>query len=352
MKVGIITFSNASNIGAVLQAFSLQSFIMHEYQYEVVLINYTYTSSNVSIDYKKSTILQYCEKIRRLRKILYNRVNNRLFDEFRHKYLFLGKEQFANYIPENAENCDVYITGSDQVWNTDLNGKRGAFYLDFVNGRKKIAYSASVGRDLTETDKEFILQNLHRFDKISVRENSLSEFLGNSLINNTVTVDPVFLQSDFFWRNIERRINGPKPYIFCYVMENSLIIQEKAKEISKKLSAKIIWVNGGGFTSSFPGKRCHFVGPREFLYLIDNSLAVVTNSFHGAAFSVIFKKPLYIVAHSKRNERLVQLALLLNQKNKIIYNLEDVAAEIYPKNSHPLFDLIDVSKQYLNNCLM
>lgn len=347
--VGILTFSKANNLGAVLQAYALQKFLQNN--------NIDASHIDFSFKRKQTANLQKPQSFLGRMKASFDivsRYNNRKtrinFADFRTKYINFFPEKQIDAIRFNDDPFDIYIVGSDQVWNTDLNGANSSFYLDFTK-HKKLAYSASVGRSLTRLDKSLLLKYADGFDAISAREQDLCDYLCDSDIKSIVTVDPVFLLSKNQWESIERRVRVPKKYIFVYTMQGSPVMKESLAVLSKKLKAKIVWYNGGGEAiTDLPGKCMKTLSPNEFLYLVNHSQAVVTNSFHGASFASLFQKPLLIVSHTTRNERLVTLCRHISDSDKILYSSEDIVdidhKIIYPDENH-IMNLIDESKAFL-----
>lgn len=356
MKIDILTFSNATNFGAVLQSFALQYYLT-TLGHDVKHIDFTYKikqNTNMNFSYNSQ---ENC--IERLKTRINDKIKREKFKEFRKSYLRSSKTQYRNSIPLNVDDCDAYIVGSDQVWNADLNGERSEFYLNFVTKGKKVAYAASVGRDITEKDENLIMEHCDNLDFVSVREDSLNKFLiDRCKIDSIVTVDPVFLIDRERWSIIEKKAHTPSKYILCYLMEDSIGIREAALFLSKKLGGTIIWINGGGNkinrNATFPGKEIKRIGPQQFLYLIDHSLGVVTNSFHGAAFSLIFKKQLCVVDHSSRNERLVQLLEYAGAVEKRISfdeKTNDMDSKIIDGVNSNLEETIKNSKKFLQRAL-
>lgn len=356
MKIDILTFSSASNFGAVLQAFALQHYL-NLLGHKVKHIHFTYKTKTKGTS--NTTAKIHGVKIAEISKRLNDKIRRSRFTKFRHKYISYSKIYCQDNIPINIDACDAYIVGSDQVWNTELNGTNSAFYLDFVTKGKKIAYAASVGRSITVEDKNMIMEYCNGFDSISVRENTLKDFLVQECrIDSYVTVDPVFLIEKKQWRKIEKKVVTPSRYILCYLMENSLGIREATEYLAKKMDAEVIWINGGSVKiddkNSFPGKELKRMGPQQFVYLVDHSTAVVTNSFHGAAFSMIFEKKLCLVEHSKRNERLIQLLEYIGAKTKIVpFNghIEDIGHSIIEAANVKFEENIKYSKDFLQRSL-
>lgn len=356
MKIDILTFSNVSNFGAVLQAFALQHYL-NSLGHEVKHIDFTYKAKqknihNVEIKAKENQI-----------KIIYTRLNDKIrrnrFATFCNRYLSYSSTHCKECIPANIDNCDMYIVGSDQVWNTDLNGGNSGFYLDFVTKGKKVAYAASVGRNITDEDKSMLMKYCSAFDTISVRENSLKEYLMHELqIASSVVIDPVFLIDRKEWRIIEKKVITPTKYILCYLMEDTLGIREASVCLAEELGAKILWINGGSVKindkTPFPGKEIKRMGPQQFMYLIDHSVAVVTNSFHGAAFSLIFGKKLCLIEHSKRNERLIQLLDYIKAKEKMVscdQHIRDINFAVIEESNEKFENIIQSSKEFLQKSL-
>lgn len=356
MKIDILTFSNASNFGAVLQAFALQHYLKL-LGHEVKHIDFTYTvkqkKSNVTTRENESFFVNFSTRLN-------GKIKRNRFAKFRSKYISFSEVHCTDLIPVNIDDCEAYIIGSDQIWNTDLNGENTAFYLDFVTKGKKIAYAASVGRNMTDNDRKYIMQYCSRLDSISVRENSLRNFFVHEFrLDVSVTIDPVFLLDKRKWRIIEKKAVTPSKYILCYLMEDSLGIRDAAVCLSKKMGAKIIWINGGSVKINeqkpFPGREIKRVGPQQFVYLIDHSVAVVTNSFHGAAFSLIFEKKLCLVEHSKRNERLTQLLEYIESRDKMILcncPIQDITSAVIEESISKFKNIISSSEDFLQRSLL
>ncbi len=348
MKIGILTFSCADNIGALLQAYALQHFLSDKGA-EVRHLHLKYKAkgkSTAAAEPRRSTLLS---KLSGFKTRYINRIKRQKFEAFRSKYIEFDPEYYTESIPKN-DNYDAYIAGSDQIWNTDLNGNNSAFYLDFTD-KPKYTYSASVGRVLTAQDKVMIDKYASSFTCISAREQDLCDHVTESTgVACPLTADPVFLLDKKEWEQVEARVTCPKKYVFSYVMEDTPHLRAALNRVSEKYGAGIVWVRGGGTVGAdFPGKKIEAVSPEEFLYLIDHSCAVVTNSFHGAAFASIFAKDLYIVSHSTRNARLEQLANNISSSSRIIYPDRDPGEEslLVCDGESRIYGLIEASKQYL-----
>lgn len=344
MKAGILTFSNANNIGALLQAYALQEYVK-SLGVDVKHINFKFTVLNKKkylVDVKKS-------RINKFRSRIIGKKKRRVLKRFRDNYLDFDKQLYIDKI-DSSNEYNFIIAGSDQIWNTDLNGHNETFYLNFLaNGR--YTYAASVGRVLTEEDKILIENNIKNFTKISVREKELKQYLEEKNVESELVLDPVFLLDKNQWKNIQKKISIPKKFVFVYIMESNDTIKNVALFAANKYANNtIVWHQGGGEVFDFPGKKVDIVSPNQFLYLINHCACVVTNSFHGAAFSTIFNKPMFLVSHKSRNSRLEQLAENFGCCDKII-RLEDIVFDnkIINNYEHKILAMKENSKKYIED---
>lgn len=296
MKIRMITFHTPKNYGALLQAFSLMKY-MEEFSNDVKIIDYD--TENLRKMYPilpkpqnlKSLIRTflmlpyYLKKIKKYEK----------FNEFVKKSLNLTQkfDSINKLSKYNWEKC-LFITGSDQVFNPNrILEERQVFYLNFVpKTSKKISYAASFGKNEIPSDKrEEISRYLKSFDAISVRE-EYGVNLVKGLLDREVThvLDPVFLNDDNFWR---KNSFPYKKHLKNYLLYYRLLSDKKSDEFARNL-AKEKGLNFIVLTDNFFRGRADFVlrdvGPKEFLDLMAKADFVVTNAFHGVAFSIILKK--------------------------------------------------------------
>lgn len=357
MRIGILTFVNASNYGAVLQAYASQKFL-NDMGYNAELINYTPLPKNSNhtapgIFYKiKNKILL----IKHPFKLINSKKKNNKFNKFKNMYLKISPNKYAGEISELKEPYDIIIAGSDQIWNTDLSFASETFFLNFKTSAKKTGYAISVGREkYSELDCRMIHENIGNFEKLSVRENSLKEYLQkHENVESQVVCDPVFLLDKKVWDNISLT---PKKsnYILVYAMEYNETLVKIINKLKNLTQKEVFFLYGGGNLkkeNKIPGKRINGIGPEEFIGWIKNADIVLTNSFHGAAFSIIFKRKLFILEHASRNERLTQLADICGYKNRMIkINSNDFEPEKYMIDSNTAYKnlntFIKQSKDYM-----
>lgn len=355
MKTGILTFVNAMNFGAVLQAYATQRFLNNNDK-NASLIDYTPTpkSANASSPQKRSRISNRLSQILHPIKTINSLVRKNRFLKYRSSYLKLSPTKYVGEIEKIKEDYDVIIAGSDQIWNTDLSGESKSFFLDFETTAKKAGYAVSVGKkDFSLKEKEMMHKYAKTFDKLSVREKSLEDYLKNNEgVECSCVCDPVFLLNKNEWNELAIEPSC-KDYIFVYAMEINKKLIDTVNEIKKQTKKKVYYIYAGGNKSAdkINGTQIKNAGPREFLGLIKNSDILITNSFHGVAFRLIFGGRLIAVEHSKRNERLLQILSLCDAENKIVSLNENNNLQNYiisaDNDFEKLNSLIYQSKKYL-----
>ena len=309
-KIGILTFHNAENYGAVLQAYALKTYIQKNIEHSTVDI-IDYKSPLIELSYKYVKPLSYF-KTKRLRKLisfllqfyyLPKKVKiKRVFTNFRKEWLNAVNNKFAEY--------NFVIYGSDQIWNPILTDNDLVYFGKNYNG-EKISYAASDGGELDLT--EDVINNLQQFYKISCREKSLSDKLLKQLNNVSTVCDPVFLLSKDDW--IEKF--ATKPSIDNYVLIYKIAAIKFAKKFNKKV-VQIVYSKSIKKLFCFNQKFVSAITPNEFVGYFAYADFVFTTSFHGTAFSIILEKDFYTLTFNKRSERITDLLKEVGLENRFI----------------------------------
>lgn len=354
MKVGILTFHNVVNYGAVLQAYALQKFL-EDKGYEVEVIDYQnnyfkkfYSPFYITKPYLRKTLYMlyaFGQKSKRLK----------IFAEFRNKFLKQSSEQ---YTPANIKDIDdkydCIIVGSDQVWNLVLSDGDENYFLPFVNRARKVSYAASIGlKEIPEKYKEIFGKLVNSFDIISVREKSAAELLKDYTNKNiSVNNDPVLLLTKEKWGklDIEKNKVCAGDYIVVYKInrDDSYLY---ADELAKKTGLPVIVIKPDK-TCKINCKKVKCASPDQFVSLFYNAKYVVTDSFHGTVFSIIFEKQfLYVPDTSKdnRNIRILDLLDKVGLKNRIYSGRVSAIEEII--NYDNVRDLLEKERQVSANYL-
>ena len=285
-KIGIITFHNSINYGAVMQTYGLQEYLKKS-GYEVEVIDYMNKKIEKELNsYTSIKINSPKSLVRRVVKNIYRKRKAKVFQKFNLKNLNLSNERNIHIknINQLRDRYDVMITGSDQVWNLNLTGNDKTYFLDFAKDTTiKIGYAVSVG-DVSKISLDNVLSEIKKFSAISIREKTFLEYAkSNYNISATLCADPTILAGkEYFDRISSKKLVNVK-YIFCFLMENKPEINQVAKQLSKEYGYKII--DNKSSVDFF--MHCK---PEDFLSCIKNAEYVLTDSFHGTVFSVLFQK--------------------------------------------------------------
>ena len=323
-RIATITFHSSHNYGSCLQAYALQEFVKKIYAEKCI-----YNIINLRT-YKQKEMYNNYSSIRRVLKSLllfpYLKqlsLKQRKFEDFINNKLQITREYYSlDDIKNDKLNYDVFIAGSDQLWNINAYDFDWSYYLEFVKDSKKISYAASFGDKpikWNEEDKNRIKNDLLSFDSISVREkgsfNNVKELTN---IEPNINVDPTMLLSVEEWNNIilNDRIVKDK-YIFLYSLKKDKKTIMMAKDIGKKMNLPIVISKSPNQFELFGTKKVLDVGPIEFLNLIKNSELVISSSFHGNVFSIIFNKPFFAI-NGDTDFRISTLLDKMNLSNRAI----------------------------------
>lgn len=361
-KTAILTFHNACNYGAFLQTYSLQR-VLNELGAQAEICDYR--SSTVESVYDPRSILK--KKKNPIKKVLdfllrYRDIvkRNRLFKEYQYKYLPIAKKNILkSELSDFAKGYDLFIVGSDQVWNRDIISGDNAFFLDFVSSPvKKYSYAASLGRsELSSEELSDIVPLFNRFDGISVREEDILPQLNKHLDKQAVCcLDPVFLTSAEQWRKFSR-YKKREPYVLFFMMGTSptaFPAMEFAKKLAAQKGLKAVYLSDQERWYRFRDLE-HFgvADPSEFLGLIDNAEYVVTNSFHASAFSIILHKDFYVESVIPRNGRILNLLKLTGLGDRAL--VKGVPADTLPIDWKSVDEKLSVqigfSEEYLRSII-
>lgn len=303
-KVGILTYSFSSNPGSVLQAYSLQQNIENLADCEATLINFQKTQAGKPIvgktvfykPIKKWSLKKIVEWTARL--IVYP-IRMKKYEKFFKTYYngYPTERVFRKDFEKLQNDYDAFVVGSDQVWNRGSWSGDYTYFLDFVkDSNKKIAYAPSMGqKGIKDSEKDELAKLISDFSAISVREkysvNTILELTGKKA---EFVLDPSLLTDKEEYRKLSKHHKvKKKKYVFAYQREKSDKLLSFAKAFAKAKGLKLITVHNHWrcTNSNIPYKA---LGPTEWLSLIDNAEYVVTNSFHGICFSLIFNKEFYV----------------------------------------------------------
>ena len=326
-----ITCHDVYNVGAGLQAYSLNTYLRQQ-GYDAEILDYKpeyltrhYRLNVVSNPRYNKPLLREAYLLAKLPGRLKARKSRKKqeFDLFRQKYLHVSKRSFRSNeeLRKACPAADAYIAGSDQIWNPLFpNGRDPAFYLDFVQYGKKISYAASFAVEkLPEEDVETVSERLSSFDAISVREKSGVSILERLGFSGVQVCDPVFLLSQHEWREMIGSGWQENNALFVYDFDNSGLITQLISAMSEAKGLPVL----SYFNRSY-AQRCEESGPIEFLQNLAGASAVLSNSFHATAFSLIFHKDFYVVGRKEAiNTRMFDLLAGLGLTDRYLNTVED-----------------------------
>lgn len=390
MKIGIITIQDSKNYGACLQAYALQNFLSKQ-EVSVELIDLRRLEHNDFKKSKKFKIIQFSEKLYKkaqinwldktyvlLRKtakkillfipILKRRIvfylkykmdiKNRDFKFYQFFRKVDCSDRFFSIddLYSNPPDYDIFLVGSDQVWNPYNNYNVMPYFLTFTENKNKYTYASSIG---TSKISQFLLDDyakyLKNFKCVSVREKEAFDVLEKRGVNNIrIDLDPTFLLSKDDWSDLASAKLIGEDYIFLFALTFSEDIFAIAKNISEEMNLPIVCIakdeNDFNFIKKKNVQLLVNVGIEDWLSLIKYSSLVVTDSFHGTVFSMFLAQKYftYIAPLNTKGERIYNLLKMFNQNEHLIDDsfLEKLGDKIQLNNN---LNLENKENQYLIN---
>lgn len=352
-KVGILTFHRAHNYGAVLQCYALQETLI-KLGYDACVIDYRnnyiekmYIPFSLEVfkerlaSHNLINILRYIKKTPQRVRLYYT------YTRFSKKYLRLSTSPIYDVVP--LKDIDIYMVGSDQMWiYNKSNGEPNRFYFgDFTcqGGSKLVSYAISSNElSIKLLGKDRLTQYANNFSVLSFREQKIRKLVQEMTnVESRLDIDPTLLAKNSIWDPLINDKWKDKRYVLTYFLRcphyNKELIR-KAKVIAKQLNCELIDLSS-----------CRF-SPTEFVSLFKYAQYVVTTSFHGTAFSLVFEKQFYSVKlNDGHDERYVDLLQKIGATDMLV-DL-DFSPRIqtvgYEKIRQKIYELSSDSMQYLTN---
>lgn len=335
MKIGILTFHCAHNYGAVLQCYALQEYLK-SLGHEVYIIDYrpNYLKYGLFTWYNWIAL----NPIKCIRKITFQvstfPIQYRRFSSFTKfiKNRFNIKKLNLS-VPQNDIEC--FIFGSDQIWRKNQNSFDPIYFGEFkaAQGHKLISYAASMGlNSLSKTESSQIQNWLNNFSKITVREISLKELLTPlTSLPIDLVADPTFLLNSHEWDKVAIKPNINRPYILIYQVIPSQETYKLAYQSSKDLgNIAIIEIASKIQKNHTSHHMIYDASPEEFLGWIKNARFIITTSFHGTVFSIIFKKAFISIKQNKPSDlRIESILKHMNLQNRFIDSIQTLYSAQY-----------------------
>lgn len=325
-KIGIVSIFRTGNYGGTLQAYALKKAINDNGLGDAEIINYTCDAIRGKIDVnylKKAGVLRtaaavvdklaYLPRMKKVNAFIEQMVN--------------GKELTREELGALNGQYDLFLSGSDQLWNPDI--QQGDYYYlqDFVvDPDKKRSYASSFGKKkLPDAVCSKYKELLSEYRFISVREQAGADII-QKLLGYTpeIVVDPVFLLGARQWESLLAEPLRKDSYIFAYRLTYSRLLTEVVaaaqKQLNKNVAASPFLLGYLPHTKKYPA-----LSSLEWVRAIYDSSYVIADSFHAVAFAIIFSKPFYyVVTTATVRERLSRLETLLQNlgiEDRIVENV-------------------------------
>lgn len=339
-KIGIITIVRVNNYGAELQAFALQKKLeLMGYDAEIIdYLYYKHKNHRISELEKPWIDIGYKRKVKEfLYPIIYalktffkkeqgqHRINN--FDSFHKKNTRFSEVQYSSmkelYMAQFP--YEIFLVGSDQVWNPWSKTSLDPYFLTFApKGKKRISYASSFGvSELPQQSIEKFTDRLNELDDISVRESQgvdiVKKITGRAVQH---VLDPTLLLSCNDWNKVATPPEFSEEYILLYLVTSSKYAMSVAAGLSELTKYKVVNICKEAVSENKSQTFVNIVdaGPSEFLGWCSNASVIVTNSFHGTAFSIVFNRPFFSIIGKNRSNtsRQESLLSLLNLNSRIL----------------------------------
>ena len=364
MNIGILTFHYACNYGAVLQCFALQKYLMSQ-GHEVTVIDYkpkAVASGYKWLDIRRfwgTTPCRFYNKTKVELKVISKRKRRYdAFDAFVSRYLDLSvRIRNVKDMELHAQKYDMIIIGSDQVWNTKITGGFDKIYWGmFKHGESPllISYATSMENSFDQSKRSVIADHLKKFNTVSVREKSLKNLLEPCADDKKISVvaDPTMLLDASDWERLLPSDHlTEEPYLLFYQVRHSERAFNIASRIAKEKGLRIICLSARPELVNSPEVSC--ASPEDFVSLFKNASFVVTTSFHGTSFSIIFRKEfLCIDTNDGRNSRQTDLLEKVGLADRMVSaDSEESIPDIdWESISSRIDEYIVESKNYLLSC--
>lgn len=360
-KVGILTMHKVQNFGSALQAFALQ-YVVDKLGFDAYIIDYKFPNiAHGALD------LGFIQCIKTIVGKLFNLtpgcVSLNKFDSFYKNYFKLSQSYSdKEQVYSNPPICDIYMTGSDQVWNPKFIKEDMTFYLDFIADVKKIAYAPSFGVSEISERCEEIKKSLRSYDHLSVREKSGAELIERLISKDVpVVLDPTLLLSAEEWNKLMNvEVYGKEKYVFLYLQKYSFDPSSKMEILLKRIQRELGWkvYTTCKLPASCDGLYVNVedAGPLDFLRLVRNASYIITASFHGTAFAVNYNIPFNSIVLSKNvsDDRQLAFLRLVNLENRCLL-LDNIDSFEFDFSSLNIEDILNSLRRnsiaYLNQSL-
>lgn len=362
MKAIITTYFASQNYGAVLQAYALAEFIRLEMGIDPVFLNYRTSSSKRT--YTLVPKVAGIKDLKRLIKFLfrYKYIRQRYsgFIKFVRSYLTLTRPYaWPGEVGMDIAEADFFITGSDQVFRY-RNEEWDPYFLSFVpESKRSIAYAPSFGADELSSEHHVkVAALLKRIDYLSCREKRGAELIAKLTGRDVpVVLDPVFLLNRDLWEKLADCSYCPdREFILCYALVGHHDQLRYAMRVRQLTGLPIVLITNP-YATIKNVIDASGSNPKQFVGLFSKAAYVVTDSFHGSAFALLFKRPFVsLIVTESSSSRIIDLLSISGMDNHIVFpNADPAMINLDLLKDYAKFNIdqrIRESKAYLKNALL
>ena len=360
MKINIITYTRTKNYGGFLQSYALYSYLQNE-GYEVEFIDYVPERCNIDdpVMFTNNILrnsrlwgrTEITKTVWRLVKFPKIKKSYQPFIDFLRSRADFSKPYYSSdELVNDYPKADLYITGSDQVWNSSFCRDEkvdSPYYYSFLKNERRISYASSFGKDsIPNKNIGEVKSHLAKYDSLSVREDSGVEIIKQMGLISKRVVDPTLLCEKKVFDDLcldKLNITG---YIVLYQVHFDQNTFKLALQVSKTLKKKLVVISIDS-DKKRQIKNCIFVNPNinEWISLIKFSSGIITDSFHACIFSILYEKN-FIVNTGTRRKMSTRINGLLN-----ILSLDERIFNGYDKEAATKLLTLDINWEKCNSSL-
>lgn len=354
MKIALLTYNLGQNYGGILQAYALMETLKKlNHEPELLYIKTKFYNSSFADLIKKYLLSNFTDKY-----------NNYIYEDLIYKNMFHFIDKYINpktkplkeekdFFNVTKNKYDAYIVGSDQVWRAKVFRYIDYAFFGFVQDNKArfLSYAASFGVDYweyTQEKTEKYRNQIQRFSAVSVREESGIELCKKYFRKDAVHVlDPTMLLTADEYRNLSQKENELQHdgKLLTYILDDSSDKNELINIISKELDIKPFKINA---KEKYSKKLENMIYPTVTSWIkgFDDAEYVITDSFHGCVFSIIFNKPFLVFGNEKRGmARFVSLLKIFGLEDRLIFTKNNLKLEKLNK----AIDWKTINNKLINN---
>lgn len=337
MKVSVITLHRVFNYGSALQTYATQE-VFEKAGCNVEIIDYiTEQRTNRRLLFSMPPQMNNKSVLRKTAYFIGKSVSvflkKKAFGGFLRKNVHLTKKYITQEdLMRDPPRADLYVTGSDQTWNSAYNeGIDKGFFLQFVaDGKKKISFSSSFGKsELDSEETALTKQYLTGYDALSVREDAAKKIIEGLGLSAECIIDPTLQLTKNEWLQMASKRLVKERYLILMLLYNEdNCATQFARKIADEKGLKLVKLSWDMKKPPLVDKLMTHRSPEDFLSLFYYADFVVTNSFHGTAFSINFEKEFLVVPRNEFNSRIESLLRLTNLESRLVINQERVCEAI------------------------